>query len=623
MSARTLSIPPFARLIALAALGGGAFAFFSLLLLMPITGWTWNVQEWRPIWETGAENWVSLLTGLLAYLVSAWIWALKPRNVAAILFAASGLMTLLFCFSASGMATALLLSDAQFIALIRGNIIGASGFGIIVTCLFIIYPGQLPRWRTFCTFTVVFFSAWTLLRTFGPYQKFEEVQAITFIEMIAIVAAVIGQIFIARHDPRQRAIAVWLGTATILGAGAFISTVAIPITFNQPPLLVEKYAFAFFLVIYIGLAVGLLRYRLFDLGGWAYTLAFYVSAAILLIALDVALIGLLTLEPGQALGASLLLVALLYLPLRDLIWRRVTRGKRSDETELFHQVLDASLQPSPENRIAAWERLLQNHFQPLDMETSQTTETRLEEEGIALSIPSVGVAPALQIRYPKQGRSLFTPRDCALVEQLVSLMRHADESRHAYDRGVSEERTRIARDIHDNIGAQLMRALHSETPERKDTQIRDTLADLRDVINNAQSPVLPLEDMLADLRAETADRLEPHGIALDWTLESEGALLLSPSFIHALRSLVREAASNTIKHASADRLTVSIRVTELQVQLHIEDNGQGFTIGTVTLGQGLGNMKARVESLGGAFSLEAGSAGARLSASLPREGHIQ
>ena len=44
------------------------------------------------------------------------------------------------------------------------------------------------------------------------------------------------------------------------------------------------------------------------------------------------------------------------------------------------------------------------------------------------------------------------------IAQLVRLMEHAEASRSSYDRGVSEERLRIARDIHDNIGVQLMGA---------------------------------------------------------------------------------------------------------------------------------------------------------------------
>jgi signal transduction histidine kinase len=196
-------------------------------------------------------------------------------------------------------------------------------------------------------------------------------------------------------------------------------------------------------------------------------------------------------------------------------------------------------------------------------------------------------------------------------------MRHAEESRGAYDRGVSEERTRIARDIHDNIGAQLLRALHSGALERKDAMIRDTLADLRDVINNAQDPDLPVGLVLADLRAETADRLSPHGVSLLWRVEAMSELPLKPARVHALRSLVREATNNTIKHAKASQVTVEIGLDEAGMSLLVIDDGCGFSVDEVLLGHGLENMKARAESLGGAFSLTSEGAGTRLCAKIP------
>ena len=199
----------------------------------------------------------------------------------------------------------------------------------------------------------------------------------------------------------------------------------------------------------------------------------------------------------------------------------------------------------------------------------------------------------------------------------------ARESRNAYDRGVAEERTRIARDIHDNIGAQLMRALHSSRADRKDTMIRETLADLRDVINNAQSELLPLDEVFANLRAETADRLEPHEINLRWALECDPDDSLAPATVHAIRSVIREAASNAIKHAASSEVAVELGVTGENISLSVTDNGKGFVPDTVRLGHGLANMKARIESLGGEFALDTQNGGAKLMATLPRGGETK
>lgn len=229
---------------------------------------------------------------------------------------------------------------------------------------------------------------------------------------------------------------------------------------------------------------------------------------------------------------------------------------------------------------------------------------------------SSDLAPALQLRYRNGGRGLFSPRDLALAQEMVKLMRFAEESRNAYDRGVSEERARIARDIHDNIGAQLLRALHSRETGRKDSMIRETLTDIRDVINNAQGAEAPMEDILADLRAETADRLDPHGISLDWGLVAAPGATLSRPKVHALRALVREAVSNTIKHAGARAMQVSIRLDPDWLNLVVRDDGKGLPEQTVSLGQGLTNMQIRVESFGGEIAMTGGE-GTLLTARIP------
>lgn len=615
---------PLMRLVLLSVVGVALFLGMALVALQPAAGWSWSPADWRSLDQTHPAVWASLLTGLLAWLISAWVWALKPAHPAAILFAASGFATLTFCFAAFAPWIAMPLAESTIAWIWTLNMLGASAFGIIMTCLFLIYPSRLPYWKPLAALTVIGFGSWTLLRTFGPFQNFAEVQRITTFEMLAIVIAVIWQVRASGTDPRQQAIALWLGASTLLGAGAFIGTVAAPLTFGFRALVLENYAFSFFLIIYVGLAVGLMRYRLFDLGTWAYRLVFYASAALALIIVDVVLVSLLTLDPGQALGVSLLLVAILYVPLRDVIWRRIVRRRPADADALFHQVLDAALKPTLQERTAGWTNLLRQHFRPLELiETGEhLMEVELGGEGLSLNIPSGAGALSLKLMHANHGRSLFTPQDASMVIHLVQLMEHAEASRSAYDRGVSEERLRIARDIHDNIGAQLMRALHSVKPDRKDAMIRDTLADLRDVINNAQGQALPIDEILADLRAETADRLEPHGISLRWSLQADAGLVLEPSTVHALRSVVREAASNTIKHAGASRLDVSLRITPHHVEVAVEDDGSGFDLETVKLGQGLANMKARVEGGGGEFTLSPGDSGARLRAHFPHQGTV-
>lgn len=234
-----------------------------------------------------------------------------------------------------------------------------------------------------------------------------------------------------------------------------------------------------------------------------------------------------------------------------------------------------------------------------------------------LTIPAVLGAPPLELRFRQQGQALFSRRDAELARLLVQLATYVEASRAAYDRGVAEERVRIARDIHDNIGAQLMQALHSDEPPRKNAMIRNSLADLRDIINNSGTPGLSLDALLADLRAETGSRLDLKGIALDWQVEVPGDLVLEAGPLHALRSAIREAASNTIKHSGASTMTVAIRVQEGALAVRLADDGRGLPAQRSGGGHGLANIETRFVSLGGDVSIRSDAGGTRIAASLP------
>jgi signal transduction histidine kinase len=166
---------------------------------------------------------------------------------------------------------------------------------------------------------------------------------------------------------------------------------------------------------------------------------------------------------------------------------------------------------------------------------------------------------------------------------------------------VAEERSRIARDMHDNIGAQLLRALHNPEASSKDTRIRECLADLRAIINQNASEAQSIPACLADIRSEVSERLEAAGIACDWESPDEPFSPPKPGLCHTLRSIFREAISNIIRHSHADQVSIRITTKADKLSVEIADNGCGFDPIQVPAGHGLANMRARVEELDGSF----------------------
>lgn len=564
--------------------------------------------------------WASIATGLGGFVIASWIWALKPGNSEVTLFALSGIATLTFTFSmAPAGAIGVDLPMALLYPLYHINAAGASLFGIVMTVLLVRYPMRLPGHRLMTFAAVLMFGGWTLWALSGPLQRLMVIHTITFVEMLCMCAAVIAQYFAARRRPKDRAIAIWMGICIIIGSGIFIALVAAPIALGFDPLVDERLAFSSFLLVYIGMAVGLTRYKVFELGEWAFYVLFYVAGAVLFIAVDIVLIIVLSLDAAASLGVSLFLVALIYLPMRDLLWRSFLAPKRMEEHTLVQAVIDVAFEPSDAQRRQLWRSLFKRLFDPLEIsETDHRGDSAaILDDGAGLYVPATANMSAMALHYPWRGRGLFGPRHLKTGHYLVDIMRRAESGRQAYDHGVTEERMRIARDMHDNIGAQLLSALHSPLQDRKNMLIGQTLSDLRDIIRNATRPALPVEEALADLRAETADRLEPAGLTLIWTAQGNPAATLTPDTTHALRSLIREGVSNVIRHSSGTTASITIDYTGAQIGLEISDDGSGFNLACHHDGVGLQSMKARVDALKGDFKISGTEQGTRIRARLP------
>jgi signal transduction histidine kinase len=575
----------------------------------------------RPLFEQPIRLWPQLVVGLGATILSGWVWALRPRDLATRLFALSGLATLIFTFAAGAMdVQGILLGDNTKFILMVLNGLGASVFGITFIALFLVYPGHLKSGRPAALVISLIFALWTVLALMGHLPPaLASVHMITTLEMLGILIAVGLQFIATRRDPTAHAITIWFGLAVFFGAGSFIVLNAIPSTFGYPVLMRAEYSFCFFGLIYLGVAAGLRRFRLFELGEWAFRILFYAAGTAVLIALDALLILTLPIGQGSAFGLSLLLVAFAYLPMRDALARRFMPRSRLREDALFGAVVEVALEPARPRRAERWAKLVSETFNTLETRTDpapvETPEIR--EEGLALHLPALAGIPPLVLRFPWAGRGLFGPPQLDIARRLIDLMTHAEASRDAYDRGVAEERGRIARDMHDNIGAQLLGALHSADHDRKDLMIRETLTDLRDIINNASTPGLDLDETLADLRLETADRLEAVGMALDWSMDIGNAPSLSTGGAHALRSIIREAVSNTIKHSGASRMDIAIRREGDTATLILADNGRSLHPTGDGKGHGLANIQSRSQGLKGQLSLTTDGPGTRIELRFP------
>ncbi|WP_402720398.1 CHASE domain-containing protein [Janthinobacterium rivuli] len=206
-------------------------------------------------------------------------------------------------------------------------------------------------------------------------------------------------------------------------------------------------------------------------------------------------------------------------------------------------------------------------------------------------------------------------------QKLRRLAAHADQIKE-------EERKRIAREIHDDLGQNLLvlridaDMLASRTQRRHPRlnararstleQIDATIKSVRQIINDLRPTVLDL-GVNAAVEWQVAQFRQRTGIACEVN-ESHDDICLSDQCATALFRILQESLSNISQHANASRVQVKLEKCRDTVSMSISDNGVGAAIdGRNKLGSfGLVGIEERIKLLGGTFYIES-SPGAGMS----------
>lgn len=576
----------------------------------------------RPLTSLPMAFWVQISVGVIAWLISSAVFAFRTSDASARYLLLSGASTLLFASLAAVYSTRELALPATLFRWFNDlNFLGGSLFAASFVALLLNYPRRIgPAWLG--PGVVALYLGWFGLQQIGVFDSMTFARRFLVVLGVVVTFGLAGaHWFTTRKDPVARAALQWFLLSWLVGTSVFALLILLPQMFGIDTSALQGYGFLLFLLVYGGLAFGILRYRLFELDQWWGQIVVWSMGIVMLVLFDLLFLLVLQLSLSLSLSLALLATGFVWLPLRAFVWGRLLKRPHIASGTIFKQVIDVALTPPGNDQRARWQNLLQDMFEPLYITPAPAAaHSMIGESGLALSIPAIGALPALRLSYAHRGRRLFTPREAALCDELIAMLRHAIDSRTAYEKGVSQERERIARDMHDNIGAQLLGALHSPEAARKDIMIRETLGDLREIINDAFSSDYAFDEMLAEVRLETAERLSASNIALDWAIHADADLVVSPPITYALRAIIREAASNVIKHADASRVRVALRHDDGIIALIIEDDGTGFDPDCTSTGNGLANMRERVAGLRGQFSLDGDGKGSRVSAHIPLGG---
>ena len=209
----------------------------------------------------------------------------------------------------------------------------------------------------------------------------------------------------------------------------------------------------------------------------------------------------------------------------------------------------------------------------------------------------------------------------------------ADRQDYEVELATLAERARIAREIHDNVGHQLTRAsLQTEAlrvVHANEPGVAADFADVKHTVDEALQLVRTSVHALNDNAANLSVQLEHivKGARSDCGPQIELEVLAehAPANVaNCFAAILREALSNTMRHARAQNVTVRCMEHPSFYQLIVTDDGTGATKTNsrgIAEGMGLGSMRERVEALGGTFTAgpRAGAPGWRVFATVPKQ----
>ncbi|MET9594357.1 HAMP domain-containing sensor histidine kinase [Streptomyces sp. NPDC006516] len=245
----------------------------------------------------------------------------------------------------------------------------------------------------------------------------------------------------------------------------------------------------------------------------------------------------------------------------------------------------------------------------------------------------LGLAPLQRVSRAMKTIDLLSPRPrpevagqgevAALIETFNSMLDRLEAERATSSARAlwaqEAERRRVAQELHDEVGQTLTAVLlelkrvtnHAPDPLRQElAQVqeitRGSLDEIRRIARRLRPGVLEELGLVSALTALTTETPTPRGLTVRRRMEKDLPPLGEEAELVVYR-IAQEAFTNTVRHAGASLLELSLRRSRDGVQLRVHDDGRG--IGDAQEGAGLRGMRERALLIGATLTVGTGATG--------------
>jgi signal transduction histidine kinase len=572
----------------------------------------------RSISNLPAIFWLQIVCGSLGFLICVLIKSTGNSQRGVNDFVLTGFSYLLFTFTAAIYSTKNLLIDGQlFHVLSMLNHAGAMLFSAALSAFLWNYPKVIGGYFV-STFAYLVFVINMLV---DGFQLVEGPAMGSYLWVFSLfLFALLGsavQWWKARKNPLDRGAVRWLLISIYAGTIFFAGGMMLPILLGLPPLASQGLMFTTFLLMYGGLALGVIRYRLFDLERWWFSIWAWFLGGVAILLIDVVIASFLTLSSTSALVLATAIVGWLYFPLRQWCWHYLSyRRGLTIEAWLPHILARLVNVKTPLQLENAWLASLQDFYRPLnidiqlDHEADQSLAASIEKNGLQLSLPKLTRSGRLVLSNANQGQRLFTRSDIKNYDILWTMFDLMHKALLAKAEGATAERDRIRQDIHDDLGAKLLSIQLSSKEKEPAKLAKEALNDLRNLLQSIEIEPIALSDALHHWQQEAQERL-PETVQLNWQIMTQNIELeLSPEHFSQLTRTIRECITNALKHSKTTEIHFRLNLSDT-LEITISNNGlvnqelsDSIKIDELSGskgGRGSDILRQRCHSLGGSF----------------------
>lgn len=324
---------------------------------------------------------------------------------------------------------------------------------------------------------------------------------------------------------------------------------------------------------------------------------------------DLLFVAVFSFSQFTSLTLSLFLALGAYAAIRQWLVTQMMGARALTTERMFEHLyrIAREVEARPERAGERMTELLQNVFEPL--ETLRTGErgphSRITGNGATLLVPMPNLVDAptvdgmVALRFAERGKRLFTPEDARLADRIVEQLMRALAHDRAVERGRTEERVRIAQDLHDDIGARLLTLMYKSPSKEMEDYVRHTLQDLKTLTRGLAAKNHPLTLAAAEWKTDITQRLAAVHCDLEWKTDYDVDITLSMVQWSSLTRILRELVSNAISHSRATHVTITSVLRAGEFTIELSDDGVGRNPVKWSHGLGLGGIRKRVKLMGG------------------------